>query len=254
MLYPELSAKALNCSAWKRKIARVRQLPATPQEKAHRRPCDRNFTVSPATLRAAAKCEQVGNANYPEVARTQKLYGSLVLTVGIRRTVASNDRDRPRIGQKVLDAAALKIVELAVMLLFHRISRSDTDILYITRTWASPVPVNWKAPAGSLPKSAMTTTSHDRGRYAVFGNPIAQQRAHVFTRCSPQRRTAHRLRGASVPAAGRIHGRSRALSRQRRCRRQCHRAVQTGCVRAGGAMRHCARPGWNCRQLSHVAW
>jgi protein TonB len=83
------------------------------------------------------KIERIGNLNYPEEARQKKLYGSLQLTVGIRRDgeVESIEINRPS-GHKVLDQAAIRIVRLAAP--FQRFPdaiRADTDILYITRTW-----------------------------------------------------------------------------------------------------------------------
>jgi protein TonB len=83
------------------------------------------------------KVERVGNLNYPEAARAKKLYGSLLLTVGIRAdgTLESIAVDRPS-GQKILDVAAGKIVEMAAPFApFPPDIRRDTDILYITRTW-----------------------------------------------------------------------------------------------------------------------
>jgi len=83
------------------------------------------------------KVERVGNINYPENARTQKLYGSLLLTVGIRAdgSVESIAVDRSS-GQKMLDLAAQKIVEMASPYApFPSDIKRDTDILYITRTW-----------------------------------------------------------------------------------------------------------------------
>ncbi len=83
------------------------------------------------------KIERIGNLNYPEEARRNKLYGSLQLTVGIKadgevESVEINRSSR----SKVLDQAAIRIVRLATP--FDRFPdniRSDTDILYITRTW-----------------------------------------------------------------------------------------------------------------------
>jgi protein TonB len=83
------------------------------------------------------KVERIGNLNYPEAARAKKLYGSLLLTVGIRSdgTIESIMVDRPS-GEKILDIAAQKIVELAAPYApFPLDIRRDTDILYITRTW-----------------------------------------------------------------------------------------------------------------------
>jgi protein TonB len=83
------------------------------------------------------KVERIGNLNYPEVARTRKLYGSLLLTVGIRAdgSLDSIAVDRTS-GQKILDLAATKIVEMASPYApFPPNIGRDTDILYITRTW-----------------------------------------------------------------------------------------------------------------------
>jgi len=83
------------------------------------------------------KVERIGNLNYPEVARARKLYGSLLLTVGIRAdgSLESIAVDRTS-GQKVLDLAATKIVEMAGPYApFPADIKRDTDILYITRTW-----------------------------------------------------------------------------------------------------------------------
>ena len=83
------------------------------------------------------KVERVGNQNYPEAARARKLYGSLLLTVGIRAdgSLESIAIDRPS-GHKLLDLAAKRIVEMASPFApFPSDIRRDTDILYVTRTW-----------------------------------------------------------------------------------------------------------------------
>ncbi len=83
------------------------------------------------------KIERVGNLNYPEAARELKLYGSLLLTVSIRAdgTLESIEINRSS-GSRVLDAAAIKIVEMSAPYLpFPSEVRRDTDILHITRTW-----------------------------------------------------------------------------------------------------------------------
>jgi protein TonB len=83
------------------------------------------------------KVERIGNLNYPETARQQKIYGNLQLTVAIRAdgSVENVEISRPS-GQRILDAAALRIVKLASP--FAPLPpdiRRDTDILSITRTW-----------------------------------------------------------------------------------------------------------------------
>lgn len=83
------------------------------------------------------KVERVGNLNYPDAARRQKIYGSLVLTVSIKAdgTVENVEINRPS-GNKILDAAAIRIVELSSPFApFPEEMRKKVDILSITRTW-----------------------------------------------------------------------------------------------------------------------
>jgi len=84
-----------------------------------------------------AKVERIGNLNYPEAARSQKIFGRLTLTVNIRAdgSVESIEVNRPS-GQRILDASAIRIVKLAAPYPpFPPDIRKDTDILSITRTW-----------------------------------------------------------------------------------------------------------------------
>ena len=83
------------------------------------------------------KVERVGNVNYPEAARRQGIYGSLKLTVSIYADgrIEAVEVDRSS-GSKVLDAAAIRIVELAApYAAFPDDMRRKADILSITRTW-----------------------------------------------------------------------------------------------------------------------
>lgn len=85
------------------------------------------------------KVERIGNLNYPEGAKREKLYGNLQLTVGIRAdgSLESIGINRSS-GIKILDDAAIKIVRLAGKNGFAPFPpdiRRDTDILHITRTW-----------------------------------------------------------------------------------------------------------------------
>jgi len=83
------------------------------------------------------KIERIGNLNYPEEAKSRKIYGSLQLTVAIKADgeVESVEINRSS-GKKVLDQAAIRIVRLAAPFgRFPDAIRADTDILHITRTW-----------------------------------------------------------------------------------------------------------------------
>ena len=84
-----------------------------------------------------AKVEKVGNLNYPEEAKRQKIYGSLRLIVNIKAdgSVEKIEIERSS-GHKVLDEAAVRIVKLAApYAAFPDDIRKDTDILGIVRTW-----------------------------------------------------------------------------------------------------------------------
>jgi periplasmic protein TonB len=83
------------------------------------------------------KVERIGNMNYPEAAKAQKLYGQLRMTVSIK---ADGSLENVVIDQKsnhkVLDDAAKQIVEAgAPYAAFPDDIKKDTDILSITRTW-----------------------------------------------------------------------------------------------------------------------
>ncbi len=83
------------------------------------------------------KIERVGNLNYPDEARSRKIFGRLQMTVAIKADgeVESVEINKSS-GYKVLDQAAIRIVRLAAP--FDRFPdniRADTDILHITRTW-----------------------------------------------------------------------------------------------------------------------
>jgi periplasmic protein TonB len=83
------------------------------------------------------KIERVGELNYPQAARDQRIYGSLRATVSIR---ADGSLERIVInqssGNKVLDDATVQIVKLAApYAALPPDIAGETDILHITRTW-----------------------------------------------------------------------------------------------------------------------
>jgi len=153
--YRELSAKALELQRLEAQIAREFDSYQQRPKKKHIGARATEYRFARYVEDWRQKVERVGNANYPEVARTQKLYGSLVLTVGIKADgrIETIEIDRGS-GKKILDAAALKIVELAAPYApFPPDIRSDTDILYITRTWSFTRAGELESSAGSLPKA-----------------------------------------------------------------------------------------------------
>lgn len=83
------------------------------------------------------KVERIGNLNYPDEAKRGNLTGSLILDVALNPDGSINNITLLRSsGHKVLDDAALRIVNLAAPYApFPNDIRKDTDILHITRTW-----------------------------------------------------------------------------------------------------------------------
>lgn len=83
------------------------------------------------------KVERIGNANYPQAARDQKIYGQLRMTVEIKsdgevESIVINKSS----GSKILDEAARYIVTLAAPYsAFPPAMKKNTDILSFTRTW-----------------------------------------------------------------------------------------------------------------------
>ncbi len=83
------------------------------------------------------KVERIGNLNYPEQARREKIYGKLQLSVSILKDGSLEAIEVSKSsGKRILDAAAVRIVRLGAPYspLPPSITR-DTDILTITRTW-----------------------------------------------------------------------------------------------------------------------
>ena len=83
------------------------------------------------------KVERIGNLNYPDEAKRQRLAGSLILQVDLNPDGTVRDVQLLRSsGEKVLDDAAIRIVRLASPYApFTSAMREETDILQIIRTW-----------------------------------------------------------------------------------------------------------------------
>lgn len=84
-----------------------------------------------------AKVERIGNLNYPEEARARRITGNLVLDVVLNPDgTLHNAAIRRSSGHKLLDDAAIRIVELAAPFApFPPDIRAEADLLHITRTW-----------------------------------------------------------------------------------------------------------------------
>jgi protein TonB len=82
------------------------------------------------------RVERVGNANYPERARAERLEDRLVMTVAVRRdgSVESVVLNKPS-RHELLNQAARRIVELATPFPVLPTGAERVDVLHITRTW-----------------------------------------------------------------------------------------------------------------------
>ena len=82
------------------------------------------------------RAERVGNLNYPDEARQRRLGGQVVISVGVRRDGSvESSRILRSSGTPLLDAAALRVVELAQPFPPLPRTNDDIDILQVTRTW-----------------------------------------------------------------------------------------------------------------------
>jgi len=84
-----------------------------------------------------AKVERVGNLNYPDELRKNRLNGNVILTVGIQRDGSVEEILVKRSsGEPLIDQAAIRIVRLASPYspLTNQMEQ-NLDVLYITRTW-----------------------------------------------------------------------------------------------------------------------
>ena len=133
-----LQARALEIASLEARIDQQRQIYA-------KNPRIKRLTSLSTASRADAfylnswrrKIESVGNLNYPQKARKDKLYGSLRLMVAILADGSLKEVELlDSSGHKVLDDAAIRIVRLSAPYApFPDELRKSTDVLEIIRTW-----------------------------------------------------------------------------------------------------------------------
>lgn len=133
-----LHARALEIASLEARLDRQRQI------YANRPRIKRLTSLSTASSSDAfylnswrRKIENIGNLNYPEEARRNRLYGSLRLMVAILPDGSLKEVQLlESSGHKVLDDAAIRIVRLAAPFApFPDELRQSTDVLEIIRTW-----------------------------------------------------------------------------------------------------------------------
>lgn len=119
------------------------EIDATLQAQSHN-PRERFISANTRQIDYAAymdawrsKVERIGNLNYPEKAKREKLSGSLILDVALRPNgTVKTIKVRRSSGHKLLDDAAVRIVKLAAPFApFPKKMRQNTDILHIIKTW-----------------------------------------------------------------------------------------------------------------------
>ena len=82
------------------------------------------------------RVERVGNLNYPDEARQRRIGGLLVISVAIRRDGSVERADIIQSSRiPMLDAAALRIVNLSAPFAPLPKTSEDVDVLHVTRTW-----------------------------------------------------------------------------------------------------------------------
>jgi protein TonB len=141
---PQVAPNAADVMSRSMEIARLEASIAREWDSYQQRPRRRFIGARTQEYRFARyvedwriKIERIGEVNYPQAARDQRMYGSLVVTVSIKSDGKLERVDINRSsGQRILDAAALRIVELAAPYApFPADIAKDTDIISITRTW-----------------------------------------------------------------------------------------------------------------------
>lgn len=125
-------------------IARLQAEIDRQQEQTAKRPKKKFLTARTHEASSAKymyrwveKVERIGNLNYPDAVRRNRLAGAVVMTVGILKNGAIESiLVEESSGQRILDDAAKRIVQLSSP--FEPLAGKlgeETDILYITRTW-----------------------------------------------------------------------------------------------------------------------
>jgi len=124
-------------------MARLQAEIARKQEIYAKRPKKKFISASTQAYEYASymrawveKVERIGNLNFPEEARRQGLSGRLIMTVSVARDGSVKGVLIQRSsGRKILDDAAVRVVQLASPFQPLPHTSEDIDILEITRTW-----------------------------------------------------------------------------------------------------------------------
>ncbi|MDP0588034.1 MAG: TonB family protein [Candidatus Endonucleobacter bathymodioli] len=127
-----------------KKIAILEELFKKERQAYAKRPRIRRLTAASTVQEVGAdykekwrrKVEKIGNINYPEKARQDKLYGELSIMVAINKDGTLHDIEIVQSsGVSVLDDAAVRTIRLSAPFLPFDDDLKDYDLLEITRTW-----------------------------------------------------------------------------------------------------------------------
>ncbi|MCH9675382.1 MAG: TonB family protein [Gammaproteobacteria bacterium] len=132
-----LSARSLAFASLSAEVDRKLQAYASRPRKKWITARTRESKYAPYMDAWRSKVERVGNLNYPDSARRDRLSGNLLLDVAIKADGTIEDVIiRRSSGHKILDDAAVRIVRLAGPFdPFPADMRAETDVLHIERTW-----------------------------------------------------------------------------------------------------------------------
>ena len=127
-----------------RAIARLSAQIEQRQQAYAKKDREKTITANTREYRFAAymdawrqKVERIGNLNYPDEAKRNRLSGNLTLDVALKPdgSIASVEVLRSS-GHQILDDGAIRIVRLAAPFnAFPPDIRKDTDLLHIIRVW-----------------------------------------------------------------------------------------------------------------------
>ena len=161
-------------------LARLGRLPAAAAAPLHRRAHAGKYRFARYVEDWRQKIERIGDLNYPQAARDQRLHGSLVVTVAISAdgTVEQIDINRPS-GHKILDEArGASWASRRRSRLFPPDIAKDVDILHITRTWTFTTGTGCRNSCRGRRCARPTMT--DSMPTSVIGNPVAHSKSPLI--------------------------------------------------------------------------
>ena len=118
-------------------ISNIFELQASVNRTIYLNSSTKEFTPAKYMRDWINRVERIGNLNYPDQARRQKLSGTLILDVVINADGKLLKTDlRQSSGHQILDDAAKRIVKLAAPFsAFPTKLSKEADVIHITRSW-----------------------------------------------------------------------------------------------------------------------